>query len=677
MLDIDYASRLRTVTRDEYLARYPQLRQQIEALDFHIGIDSKGAEQPTASWVAPAIEGLVKGRDIAHYRLVRKVGEGAMGQVWQAHDLRLDRTVALKLPNAIDMSPDVRQRFLREGQAASQLRHPNLVTVHAVGRDGPYAYIATEFIEGGDLGRELKAGPLPVKRVVELAAALAEALHHAHQHGVVHRDLKPANILLDLDGVPRITDFGLAKWERDASALTAHGQLLGTPAYMAPEQALGKTSEIDCRTDVYGLGAILYEALTGQPPHSGDRAAVLLSVIHIDPPMPRRLRRSVPRDLDTICRKALQKRPEGRYATSQELAVDLRRFQRGEMILARRANPLRRLLQTVQRRPAAAVVVLLATLLAVTALAFRELQLQNRELRGAREVAILTAPPGAQVAFVPIEETTGRLLVEEMSSKPIEAPGNARLTPGDYLVAARWNDGRFHEVFRRVPAKSVDAPGQFRHTRWLIRENNVIELPPIEAPPNQVVEGMLRVPTESDGPVDDFILVDPYPTTFAQALALRQGRPFGDPRSHGAPNSPATVSYDQAVELAERAGKRLPTEREWELISRRSKSNEGAHSSGIKGLFAGLAEWTTTPAGAATGTRTLTNSVASLSDTRIARGADRDRLDSGIEPDEPSRNAMASVVLWRHEVRPRLVFRCVRSSRPRLDTDDFRFLTEQ
>jgi serine/threonine-protein kinase len=346
LLDREFRGRRgESVSRGDYQQRFPEYAATIDRLDFAT-IDDRH-NQKAQHRLAPIRAG---GR-LAHFELIEEVGSGASGSVWKARDARLDRLVALKLPRHERLTQREREWFFREGRAAAQLRHPNIVAVYDVGEDPPRVFLVTEFIDGKNLREWLQARPPRWRDAAELAAQLAEALHHAHEQGVVHRDLKPANVLVDVQGRPHIADFGLAKLMAETGAHNPDANILGTPAYMSPEQARGDARHVDCRADVYGLGALLYQMLSGAAPFAGDIATILRQVIHVEPRSPRRVRPSVPRDLETICLKAMAKDPVHRYASAQEMAVDLRRYLRGEPIQARPAGRLARSWRWLRRRP--------------------------------------------------------------------------------------------------------------------------------------------------------------------------------------------------------------------------------------------------------------------------------------------------------------------------------------
>jgi tRNA A-37 threonylcarbamoyl transferase component Bud32 len=329
-------------------------------------------------------------RRVGRFEIIRELGRGGFGIVFLAHDPRLRRDVALKVPRPEALvTEELRRRFRREAEAAARLGHPNLIAIHEVGEVGPIHYLVTDYCPGPILAAWLKqeTAPLSPGESARLLAALADAVAYMHSQGVLHRDIKPSNILLqkkskiqnpksenegeeansdlrfrisDLD--PRLTDFGLAKFTGEATHRTQTGAMLGTPAYMAPEQADGRLAEVTVRSDVYALGVVLYELLTGRPPFQGaNDVETVQQVLTQEPLPPRRLRPGVRRDLETICLKCLEKEPKRRYAGAAQLLEDLRSFQAGEPIRARPAGVLERAAKWARRRPAVAALSGVAT----------------------------------------------------------------------------------------------------------------------------------------------------------------------------------------------------------------------------------------------------------------------------------------------------------------------------
>ncbi|HEX8202074.1 MAG TPA: protein kinase, partial [Isosphaeraceae bacterium] len=290
---------------------------------------------------------------IGRFEVRARLGAGAFGTVYRAYDPVLDRDVALKVPHPGSLqTPRMVERFLREAKASAQLRHPHIVPVFDAGVDDADRYIASAFIAGRPLCDVIEAeGPLDLRRAARIAHDLAGALHYAHSLGIIHRDVKPANIMLDADGHALLMDFGLARFELSEEKLTRDDAVLGTPAYMPPEQARGDAPSIGPASDQYSLGATLYELLTGHAPFEGPPAIVVFNVQRQEPSPPRQDRPEVPPDLETICLKAMAKEPAARFADCGALADDLRRWLDGEPIHARPLGPVERLGRWVRRNP--------------------------------------------------------------------------------------------------------------------------------------------------------------------------------------------------------------------------------------------------------------------------------------------------------------------------------------
>jgi serine/threonine-protein kinase len=313
------------------------------------------------------------------YDLLGPIGRGGMGVVFKAYQRGLGRVVALKQIRAgLDANAHERARFQVEAEAAGRLRHPNIVTVHDVGEREGVPYIAMELVEGGSLTDRLARQLLPPRQAAALVETVARAVDYAHQAGIVHRDLKPSNILLTADEEPKVADFGLAKRLDVESGQTNTGALLGTPSYMAPEQAIGEAAGTGA--DLYALGAILYETLTGRPPFQAATPMETIELVrHADPPPLSRLQPGLARDVQTICLKCLEKDPRRRYPTAAQLADDLARFLRGEPIRARPVGQVERLAKWARRRPAQAALAALCSL--ALAGAFAGVVAHNARLR--------------------------------------------------------------------------------------------------------------------------------------------------------------------------------------------------------------------------------------------------------------------------------------------------------
>ncbi len=370
------------VDSSEFAAQYPEhaeaLRQLLPALQMMAELSRSAVRDRSSPPLSDAISGPEPGV-VGDFRILGEVGRGGMGVVYEAEQLSLHRRVALKvLPLAGGLDPRQLQRFKTEAQAAALLHHTNIVPIHAVGCERGVHYYAMQFIDGPTLAQLINerraseqpppsdggpsesespaatpaarsATPTPssrtrefIRMAVMLGIQAAEALDHAHVHGVIHRDIKPGNLLLDESGCLWVTDFGLARLQDD-NGFTMTGDLLGTLRYMSPEQALARRGYLDHRTDIYSLGATLYEFLTLRPAIEGqDRQEILRKIAQEEPAPPRKVNDAIPRDLETILLKAMHKEPESRYTTALELADDLDRFLRDEPILARRSTPLQR-----------------------------------------------------------------------------------------------------------------------------------------------------------------------------------------------------------------------------------------------------------------------------------------------------------------------------------------------
>ena len=294
--------------------------------------------------------------DFGDYELLEEIGRGGQGVVYRAHQKSLNRTVALKVIGLGPWATEAHlKRFRREAEAAANLDHPFIVPIHEVGERDGCCYFSMNFIEGGQLDEVVRGAPMSIRQAAELIAKVARTVHYAHEHGILHRDIKPGNILLDTKGEPHLTDFGLARLVEAESTVTRTLDVMGTPSYMAPEQAAGNNAAVSKATDVYGLGAVFYELLTGHPPFAGGTTfETVRLVLDTEPRQPRLLNPKVDRDLSTICLKCLEKDPKRRYSSALALAEDLEHWLKHEPIRAKRSGFFTHTRKWMRRKPAIA-----------------------------------------------------------------------------------------------------------------------------------------------------------------------------------------------------------------------------------------------------------------------------------------------------------------------------------
>jgi WD40 repeat protein len=481
------ASEFRHRFREDPAAAYASLRQRfpdwaslIEQLAHEqdqrstLGCCPHGQTPPPGFTEAPKPGGLPS---VAGFEVLEELGRGGMGVVYRARHLALNRVVALKMvlagPHA---GPDELQRFRSETEAVARLQHPGIVQIYEVGVHAGLPYAALEYCPGGSLASALHGNPVAPAAAARVSEALARSVQAAHEQQVIHRDLKPANVLLAADGQPKVTDFGLAKRLDDVAGLTHSGAIMGTPSYMAPEQAGGRSKEVGPATDVYSLGAILYELLTGRPPFKALTVMdTVLQVLHDDPVPPSRLQPRVPRDLETICLKCLSKEPHRRYPSAAEMAEDLQRWQAGEPIQARPAGLIERGLKWARRRPAAAAALAVA-LLALTVVIGggvvynQELQSALTEARDQRAAAtqatalagthLKTAEANLRVAEAKTKESQENFDLAQIRRRRAEEIHYASTIQ---LAQAEWQERRVERVADLLAAAG---PPRLRGWEW-------------------------------------------------------------------------------------------------------------------------------------------------------------------------------------------------------------------
>jgi tetratricopeptide (TPR) repeat protein len=424
---------------------------------------------------------VLTGLDVVGYEILGELGRGGMGVVYKARHQQLNRLVALKMVRAgTQARPDQLARFRFEAEAVARLRHAHIVQIYDIGEVSGLPFVSLELLEGGTLAGRLAGTPQPARPAAELVATLARAMHGAHQAGIMHRDLKPSNVLFDRDGTPKIADFGLAKRLEQKEGPTETGQIVGTPSYMAPEQARGQTRKVGPAADVYALGAILYEMLTGRPPFKAPTPLeTARQVVEEEPVSPSRLQSKVPRDLETICLKCLAKEPPKRYADAAALAADLDRYLAGEPIRARRTPVWERGLKWARRRPTAATLLALGVVAVVSAVAvvaewsrrdLRQLATLRREsvddlLKAWDALEQQDWNKGQSILSRRKARIEGESRLADLFARASELSAQIDRTLADQARYRRFIELRDEAFYRDTEFTGLDGPGNLKTTR--------------------------------------------------------------------------------------------------------------------------------------------------------------------------------------------------------------------
>jgi len=638
--------------------RFPEYSQLLNELSNRVTLNERTAGTASGSSRASTTsEEAILPQQLGHFQLHEMIGEGAFGTVWRATDTILGRNVAIKVHRRRVETGDARGPIVDEARFAAGLRHPHIVAVHEVAEAEGVVFIVSSFIPGQNLRERLKAHVFSAQAAATLVRKVSLAVEHAHQQGIWHLDLKPANILLDEASEPHVTDFGLAR--RRTDSLEARDSLpWGTPLYMAPEQATGAVTTLDARTDVYALGVILYELLTGRPPFRGPLKDLLAAIIEEDPPPIRGTAPQVSVLLERICLRCLVKSPSGRYQSARDLARDLELFLTSALPVGVDPPVLERLRHWGRRWKRVGVFIGVA---AAGVLPW-VLSPPIPTTLAPRRVRFETRPAGCAITAVMLDPVSGEPDPQKITTLPGKTPLEAELALGDYLVVAVLDSQRFHEVYRQVPGAADQSRTLDPHERWSSHDANTAVLPLIRIPVELSLGDMVHAPDgvaiigqgrwDVAGFFADPQELGPLVQTELRVEANRM-RPTEDGRFVEAP-------YGVAVNVAERLGKRLPSLVELERLRQYS---EARPSTGVRGINSDAWEWTTTKPGSETSPAVVRDAVETLRVLArlVANGPPLNPLDEGLSVRFTPTSAIADSS----------GIRLVRSARPRLTAADF------
>ena len=682
-VDFDFVRQRRPIEFSEYFKRFPDATQVL--LDVQQDLNN---EQETK---VPGVDGVpdfnpydkTRRPKLRGFKMFEIAGTGGFGAVWHAMDLSLQREVAVKIPRGDRAHLS---EFLREARTAANLKHPNIVQVHEVGEESGTSFIVTEYIDGENLRDWHKHHTIGPDDVARLIAKLAMAIQHAHDHGVIHRDLKLANVLMDSRGEPHIADFGLAKCEMRDDSIAVSGQVLGTPAYMAPEQARADHGATDRRTDVYAIGVMMYELLTGTTPFRGDLEEMLRQIVDIAPIPPRNINREIPKDLEAICLKCLAKSNAKRYDTAQALADDLHLYLGGETLRGVPVAMPHRVWKWLRRnRKSVTTTATVASITAILAGGLMAWRYQSSMPAVPRyPVEFTTDPPGCEITVVACDADTHEPDPSKIEKARGRTPLKMKLPSGDYWVTAVLDNQRFNEVFRHVPANNEAAGmGQYVHLKWTRKSDGTVAVPAISIPRPDVTvdmgfcegtESLIEPGTRSGSSDKQWRLPPLYvDRRMVSTEDLTNWKPSNIAATQQGTQPIALLSHYRCVYYLEEIGKRLPTAAELYYLSNNvcpPVSEPGEQTSPcvlsdkslLEDLHSEFGEWTSsTPGSPFTGTTALPKTIGPALQTYVYKCGSSNSQESvsktGFRVGMEHTNAAG--------------FRGVRSAKPRLTPQDF------